>query len=142
MNSKTSEEATPSPAGSVREALAAPVEAPVAVKPLTEKYVMRLLRKHFKADLNAFIWCSRTNGKDTYRPYSAVMGFAREIAATPRPLPSVDRLAKEMWLAGFRRAFDREPNDPWENQGDSVKKPHLDTATAILTLRGGSAHGR
>jgi hypothetical protein len=66
---------------------------------------------------------------------------ARSIAAMIEGLPphpiapaapvSVDEVAKAIWYAGFKRAFDREPSDPWENQGDAVKRPHLNTARAL-----------
>jgi len=45
---------------------------------------------------------------------------------------SADDVARTMWCAGFKRAFDREPSDPWENQGDAVMRPHLDTARVLL----------
>lgn len=47
---------------------------------------------------------------------------------------TVEELARDIWLAGFRRAFSKEPTDPWENQGDSVKAPHLNTARAVLEI--------
>lgn len=51
---------------------------------------------------------------------------------TREELLAVDALAKLIWLAGFERAFDRHPVDPWKNQSDTVKHPHLDTARKIL----------
>jgi len=44
----------------------------------------------------------------------------------------VDALAKTIWLAGFERAFSRMPTDPWENQAESAKAPHINTARKII----------
>jgi hypothetical protein len=45
---------------------------------------------------------------------------------------SVDALAEIIWLAGFERAFDRTPTDPWGNQSDDIKNTHRDTARKII----------
>jgi hypothetical protein len=41
-------------------------------------------------------------------------------------------LAKTIWLSGFERAFSRTPTDPWENQAESAKAPHINTARKII----------
>src|SRR5580765_4634217 len=48
------------------------------------------------------------------------------------PDTEIDALAKIIWLAGFDRAFDRTPTDPWENQNDAVKNTHRDTARKVM----------
>jgi len=69
------------------------------------------------------------------RRSEATKAWNTRAAATPSAQGaevSVDKLARDIWLAGFLRAFDRMPTDPWENQGEAVRKPHIDTATALL----------
>ena len=48
-------------------------------------------------------------------------------------LAEIDALAKIIWLAQFHRAFDREPTDPWENQGEAVMAPCVNTAVKVLS---------
>lgn len=45
---------------------------------------------------------------------------------------TVDAIAKTIWLAEFGRAFSRAPSDPWENQADSTKEGHLNTARKLV----------
>jgi hypothetical protein len=45
---------------------------------------------------------------------------------------TVDALAKTIWLAGFERAFSRTPTDPWENQAESAKAPHIYVARKVI----------
>jgi DNA (cytosine-5)-methyltransferase 1 len=51
---------------------------------------------------------------------------------SPSSADIVDALAKTIWLSGFERAFSRTPTDPWENQAESAKAPHINTARKII----------
>lgn len=65
--------------------------------------------------------------------------FERAEAELRRPLPArfdcgdqVDALAKMIWLAEFEHAFGRVPCVSWENQVDSSKEGHRNTARKII----------
>lgn len=55
------------------------------------------------------------------------------LAASPQaPGVIVDCVAKTIWLAEFSRAFSRVPSDPWENQSETHKEGHRDTARKLI----------
>ncbi|WP_458760509.1 hypothetical protein ACSVBT_06875 [Afipia sp. TerB] len=95
-------------------ALSAPVEAPVAGK-----------RPVLVDDQNS------ASGKRV------------EWHTNPRPLPSVDEVAETIWRAEYLRATGRDRSLPWaEAISECDRNRYRFVATAILTLLGGSAHGR
>lgn len=57
---------------------------------------------------------------------------ALRLASRQEVSVTVEELAKKIWLAGFHRAFGRDPTDPWENQSETAKAPHRDIARALL----------
>jgi hypothetical protein len=51
---------------------------------------------------------------------------------TREGLDAVEEIARTIWLAEFGRAFSRVPSDPWENQADSTREGHRNTARKLV----------